>query len=165
VLTIHDAGCQHSDANDTYSVSVVSFCFPERPGCATVLRMTSAEQNRVERRLGQRFPYQVPVALRVPGESRTGSGFTQDLSSRGAMLWTDLSLSEGQMIEMTLVMPSEITLADDMNVCCRARVMRCDQVNGGKPAVALHIEHYDFLRQETPVLEEHSAKPMPLVRP
>ena len=127
--------------------------------------MTSAEQNRVERRLGQRFPYQVPVALRVPGESRTGSGFTQDLSSRGAMLWTDLSLSEGQMIEMTLVMPSEITLADDMNVCCRARVMRCDQVNGGKPAVALHIEHYDFLRQETPVVEEHAAKPMPLVRP
>jgi hypothetical protein len=127
--------------------------------------MTGAEQNRVERRCGQRFPYQLPVALRVPGETRTGSGFTQDLSSRGAMLWTDLSLAEGQLVEMTLVMPSEITLADDMNVCCRARVMRCDQVNGGKPAVALHIEHYDFLRQEIPVIEEHAAKDMPLVRP
>jgi hypothetical protein len=127
--------------------------------------MTGPEQNRVERRCGQRFPYQLPVALRVPGETRTGSGFTQDLSSRGAMLWTDLSLTEGQMVEMTLVMPSEITLADDMNVCCRARVMRCDQVNGGKPAVALHIEHYDFLRQEIPVIEEHAAKDMPLVRP
>jgi PilZ domain len=142
-----------------------SFCFHQGPGCATVLRMTSADQNRVERRLGQRFPYQLPVTLRVTGETRTGSGFTQDLSSRGAMLWTDLSLAEGQMIEMTLVMPSEITLADDMNVCCRARVMRCDQVNGGKPAVAVHIEHYDFLRQEPPVLEEHAAKDMPLVRP
>jgi hypothetical protein len=127
--------------------------------------MTGTEQNRVERRCGQRFPYQLPVALRVPGETRTGSGFTQDLSSRGAMLWTDLSLAEGQLVEMTLVMPSEITLADDMNVCCRARVMRCDQVNGGKPAVALHIEHYDFLRQEIPVIEEHAAKDMPLVRP
>jgi len=127
--------------------------------------MTGAEQNRVERRCGQRFPYQLPVMLRVPGETRTGSGFTQDLSSRGAMLWTDLSLAEGQMVEMTLVMPSEITLADDMNVCCRARVMRCDQVNGGKPAVAVHIEHYDFLRQENPVIEEHAAKEMPLVRP
>jgi hypothetical protein len=126
--------------------------------------MTSAEQNRMERRCGQRFPYQVPVTLRVPGETRTGSGFTQDLSSRGAMLWTDLSLAEGQMVEMTLVMPSEITLADDMNVCCRARVVRCDQVNGGKPAVAVHIEHYDFLRQEPPVLEEHATKDMP-VRP
>lgn len=127
--------------------------------------MTSAEQNRVERRCGQRFPYQVPVTMRVPGETRTGSGFTQDLSSRGAMLWTDLSLAEGQMVEMTLVMPSEITLADDMSVCCRARVVRCEQTAGGKPAVAVHIEHYEFLRPETPVLEEHGAKDMPLVRP
>lgn len=124
--------------------------------------MTSAEQNRVERRCGQRFPYQVPVAVRVPGETRSGSGFTQDLSSRGAMLWTDLCLAEGQMVEMTLVMPSEITLADDMNVCCRARVVRCDQVDGSKPAVAVHIEHYDFLRPEAPVLEDHSAKDIPL---
>jgi hypothetical protein len=127
--------------------------------------MTSAEQNRVERRLGQRFPYQVPVTLRVSGESRTGSGFTQDLSSRGAMLWTDLCLAEGQMVEMTLVMPSEITLADDMNVCCRARVTRCEQAQGGKPAVAVHIEHYDFLRQEPPIVEEHGGKDIPLVRP
>jgi hypothetical protein len=124
--------------------------------------MTSAEQNRVERRLGQRFPYQLPVTVRVSGESRTGSGFTQDLSSRGAMLWTDLCLAEGQMIEMTLIMPSEITLADDMNVCCRARVMRCEQVADGKPAVAVHIEHYDFLRPESPVVEENSAKDVPL---
>jgi hypothetical protein len=126
--------------------------------------MTSAEQNRVERRCGQRFPYQVPVTLRVSGETSTGSGFTQDLSSRGAMLWTDLCLAEGQMVEMTLVMPSEITLADDMNVCCRARVVRCEQAEGGKPAVAVHIEHYDFLRSEPAVLEEHDAKDMPLVR-
>ena len=126
--------------------------------------MTSAEQNRVERRCGQRFPYQVPVTLRVSGETSTGSGFTQDLSSRGAMLWTDLCLAEGQMVEMTLVMPSEITLADDMNVCCRARVVRCEQAEGGKPAVAVHIEHYDFLRSEPTVLEEHEAKDMPLVR-
>jgi hypothetical protein len=127
--------------------------------------MTAPEQIRVERRCGQRFPYQVPVTLRVPGETRTGSGFTQDLSSRGAMLWTDLPLSVGQMVEMTLIMPSEITLVDDMNVCCRVRVMRCDQVDGGKPAIAVHIEHYDFLRQEAPVVEHHPAKDMPLVRP
>lgn len=127
--------------------------------------MTAPEQNRVERRCGQRFPYQVPVVLRVPGETRSGAGFTQDLSSRGAMLWTDLSLSEGQLVEMTLVMPSEITLADDMNVCCRARVVRREQVDGGKPAVAIHIEHYDFLRQEPPVVESHASKDMPLVRP
>jgi hypothetical protein len=43
--------------------------------------------------------------------------------------------------------------------------MRCDPVDGGKPAIAVHIEHYDFLRPEPPVLEEHGAKDFPLVRP
>jgi hypothetical protein len=127
--------------------------------------MTSAEQNRIERRSGQRFPYQIPVLLRVPNQDRTGSGFTQNLSSRGAMLWTDLSLCEGELIEIILVMPSEITLANDMNVCCRARVLRQEQADGGKPAVALRIEHYQFLYRDIAPLEEHAAKDVPVVRP
>jgi hypothetical protein len=127
--------------------------------------MTAPEQIRVERRCGQRFPYQVPVTLRVPGESRSGTGFTQDLSSRGAMLWTDLSLSEGELVEMTLVMPSEIMLADDMNVCCRARVMRREHFYGAKPAFGVQFDHYDYQGQHAPVLEEHAVKVMPPARP
>jgi PilZ domain. len=60
-----------------------------------VVLVSSTEQNRIERRCGQRFAYQLPVLLRVPSEDRSGSGFTQDLSSRGALLWTDFPLSEG----------------------------------------------------------------------
>lgn len=127
--------------------------------------MSAPEQNRIERRCGQRFPYQVPVLLRVPGQSRSGSGFTQDLSSRGAMLWTDLPLDLGELVDMTLVMPSEITLAEDMNVCCRARVVRREQLEGGKPAVAVHIEHYEFLHHTAPVIEEQTQKTYPLARP
>ncbi len=127
------------------------FYFPERPSCARVLCVTNADQNRIERRSGQRFPYQVAVLLQVPNQQRNGSGCTQDLSSRGAMVWTDLPLQVGEFVDMTLVMPSEITLADDMSVCCRARVVRREQVDGGKPAVAVHIEHYEFLYREVPV--------------
>ncbi|HZR63655.1 MAG TPA: PilZ domain-containing protein [Terriglobales bacterium] len=126
--------------------------------------MTSADQNRIERRCGQRFPYQVSVLLRVINQSQSGSGFTQDLSSRGALVWTDLPLAEGDMVDMTLVMPSEITLANDMNVCCRARVVRREQADGGKPAVAVHIEHYDFLYPGLPPLDE-SEKEIPAARP
>jgi hypothetical protein len=120
--------------------------------------MTSADQNRIERRCGQRFPYQVPVLLRIPTEARSGSGCTQNLSSRGAMVWTDLPLAEGQWIDMTLVMPSEITLAEDMNVCCRARVLRREQIEGGKPAIALRIEHYEYLYQHMPAIEEETRE-------
>jgi hypothetical protein len=122
-----------------------------------VVLVSSTEQNRIERRCGQRFAYQLPVLLRVPSEGRSGSGFTQDLSSRGALLWTDFPLSEGAEVEMTLVMPSEITLAEDMNVCCRARVVRLEQAEGNKPAVALRIEHYEFIHEPT-VLQQDTRE-------
>jgi hypothetical protein len=127
--------------------------------------MMCADENRFERRSGQRFPYQIPVRLRVPGEERRGSGLTQNLSSRGAAVWTDVPLSDGQVVEMTLVMPSEITLAEDMNVCCRVRVVRRGNPEGGKEAVAVRIEHYDFLYREVPVLKERGRRAIPLVRP
>jgi hypothetical protein len=81
------------------------------------------------------------------------------------MVWTDLPLSEGGLVEMTLVMPSEITLAEDMNVCCRVRVVRRGEAEGGKEAFAVRIEHYDFLYREVPFPEEHAGKAISLVRP
>lgn len=127
--------------------------------------MTSAEQSRIERRSCQRFSYQLPVLLRVPGQERSGTGFTQNLSSRGAMLWTDFALTDGEVVEMTLVMPSEITLADDMNVCCKVRVLRSEKAEHEKPAVAVRIEHYDFLYRGVTPVENHGAKEIPVVRP
>jgi hypothetical protein len=87
---------------------------------------------RVERRVGQRFPYNTPVSLcKCSGEIQ-GAGFTQDLSSRGAFLFTDAALTEGSEIELTLRMPSEITLGESMRVRCRGRVLRV-----AKPAVTV----------------------------
>ena len=119
--------------------------------------MTQSDQIRMERRCGQRFAYQLPVLLRISGEGRSGAGFTQDLSSRGALLWTDFPLREGMVIEMSLVMPSEITLAEDMSVCCRARVLRRESYpEAERPAVAVRIEHYEFLHHQVPVLQQHT---------
>ena len=119
--------------------------------------MTQVEQNRIERRCGQRFGYQLPVILRVPADGRSGSGFTQDLSSRGALLWTDFPLRVGMMIEMTLMMPAEITLAEDMSVCCLARVLRLESHRKEeKPAAAIRIEHYEFLHHQVPALQQHT---------
>ena len=107
----------------------------------------------MERRSGHRFAqYQVPVLLRT-GDGRAGNGFTLNLSSRGALLWTDFPLSESQTVDITLMMPSEISMAEEVSVCCRARVMRLQpDLDRGKPAVAVRIEHYEFLpRQVAPV--------------
>jgi PilZ domain len=78
----------------------------------------------VERRVGQRFAFNLPVSLRDAATAAEGLGFTQDLSSRGAFLFTDMVLSEGAEIELTLEMPSEITLGENMRVRCRGRILR-----------------------------------------
>jgi hypothetical protein len=78
----------------------------------------------VERRIGQRFAFNLPVSLRDVATTVEGLGFTQDLSSRGAFFFTDMALAEGAEIELTLRMPSEITLGENMRVRCRGRVLR-----------------------------------------
>jgi len=89
----------------------------------------------VERRVGQRFAFNLPVSLRDVASAAEGLGFTQDLSSRGAFLFTVMALSEGAEIELTLKMPSEITLGESMRVRCRGQVLRIVNAadNGWKP--------------------------------
>ncbi|MGA8271071.1 MAG: PilZ domain-containing protein [Candidatus Sulfotelmatobacter sp.] len=78
----------------------------------------------VERRIGQRFAFNLPVSLRDVSTGTEGLGFTQDLSSRGVFFFTDMALSEGAEVELTLRMPSEITLGENMRVRCRGQVLR-----------------------------------------
>ena len=111
---------------------------------------------RVERRVGQRFPYLLPVSLRNPAGPIEGVGLTQDVSSRGVFLLTDAPLTEGLEIELTLRMPSEITLGNAMPVRCRGHILRVvrpvvashDGSSHGvasKIGVAVRLECYEYL--------------------
>ena len=112
-------------------------------------QMATAEPIRIERRCGHRFgQFQVPVLLRS-ADGHTGSGFTLDLSSHGALLGTDFPLSHNQLIEMTLVMPSEVTLTEEMSVRCSARVLRVEfHRETASTAVAVKIERYEYLPRQ-----------------
>jgi hypothetical protein len=113
---------------------------------------------RVERRVGQRFPFLLPVSLREPASGIEGLGFTQDVSSRGAFFFTDTPLREGAEIELTLQMPAEITLGEKMRVRCRCRVLRvtkpeiapaadANPADTTKIGVAVRLEEYEYLPQ------------------
>jgi hypothetical protein len=117
--------------------------------------------NRVERRIGQRFPYLLPVSFRESSNGVEGLGFTQDVSSRGVLFLTDARLREGSEIELTLNMPSQITLGEDMHVRCRGRILRilrppsaAEPPQGTAPetkiGVAVIFDRYEYL----PVLVE-----------
>jgi len=101
---------------------------------------------RVERRVGQRFPYLLSVSLRQPAALIEGVGFTQDLSSRGVFFFTDAPLSEGAEIELTLRMPSEITLGESMPVRCQGRILRI-----ARPVAAAALGSSNMVRAETKI--------------
>jgi len=114
---------------------------------------------QVERRAGQRFPYLLPVSLRQASTAVEGVGFTQDLSSRGVFFFTDAQVCEGVEIELTLRMPSEITLGESMPVRCRGRVLRVvrPSVKGksdssqveAKIGVAVRLDGYEYLSESS----------------
>ena len=115
---------------------------------------------RVERRVGQRFSYLLPVSLRDPNSGIESVGFTQDLSSKGVFFFTDAPLVEGAQIELTLKMPSEITLGEAMPVRCRGRILRvirpaahlsgpCSGLAETKIGVAVRLEQYEYLPSDS----------------
>ncbi|MBZ5704474.1 MAG: PilZ domain-containing protein [Acidobacteriia bacterium] len=129
----------------------------------------STDSVHVERRGAQRFDFHLPVSVRLSGADNEGHGFTQDLSARGALFYTDFVLSVGDAIELTLVMPSEITLAENMRVRCRGKVVRVAKpVVGTRTGVAVHLEGYEFLPDANEsarsfgrisALHEHKSEP------
>ena len=104
----------------------------------------TTDQLHLERRAAQRFDFQLPVGVRLAGVDREGYGFTQDLSGRGVFFYTDFQVTEGDEVELTLVMPSEITLTENTRVRCRGKVVRVVQVQQ-KFGVAVRLEGYEYL--------------------
>jgi hypothetical protein len=103
---------------------------------------------RLERRVGQRFDLHLPVSVKLSGSAHEACGFTQDLSARGTFFYTDYPLGVGETVELTLVMPSEITLGENMRVRCRGRVLRVLQPSvGTKLGIGVHFAEYEYLTE------------------
>ncbi len=101
---------------------------------------------RHERRAAQRFEYQVPVSVKVVGLEPEFHGLTRDLSARGVFFYTEARIDEGAALEVTLLMPAEITLAESMRVRCRGKVLRLIRQNdSNQVGVAVQLEGYEFL--------------------
>lgn len=110
----------------------------------------------VERRAAQRFGISLPVSIRRLDCQSEEHACTQDLSARGVYLYTDCPLEPGAEVEITLLMPGEITLSESMRVRCRGKVLRLDKDGYTSPdscgtqapakvGVAVHFERYEYL--------------------
>jgi hypothetical protein len=122
--------------------------------------MTS-DQVHLERRAAQRFEFYTAVSIRLLESGVESCGFTQDLSGRGALLNTEVQLRQGDALELTLIMPSKITLGENMRVRSRARVVRVCGA-GSKGGIAIQLEGaYEFLadQEKRPAVSPSSSAP------
>jgi PilZ domain len=118
----------------------------------------STDQVRVERRQAQRFGVNLSISVRRPGSEREFCGYAQNVSARGTFFYSEVPVSEGDRLEVTLRMPSEVTLAEPMYVRCQARVVRVLPPAGGTTfGVAVQLEAYEFLPEPAGAAEGSGA--------
>jgi len=101
-----------------------------------------------ERRSMRRFEIRLPALVKL-----TGNGFqellteTHNVSARGIFFYIDRPIAPGSRLEITLTLPSQITLAEAVRVRFTARVLRIETTQGSsRTGVAAAIEDYEFLR-------------------
>jgi hypothetical protein len=118
----------------------------------TPLRKMTTDANRLERRAAQRFEVHLPVSVHFNGQ--TIPGFTQDLSARGIFLYSEVDIPEGAAVELTFMMPSEITLGESMPVRGSGRVLRSVPTKGSRRnGIAVQLESYEYLPEKQPILQ------------
>jgi PilZ domain len=105
-------------------------------------------QSAEERRTMRRFDMRLPAIVKL-----TGDGFhellteTQNVSARGVYFYVDRKVSPGAKVEITLTLPSHVTLTDAVRVRFTAHVVRVDSaMPASRLGVAALIEKYEFLR-------------------
>jgi len=92
-----------------------------------------------ERRARQRFPNHLPIVINTRyGKMR---GVARDVSSGGVFFYVDDWPLPDPAIELTMLMPSEITFSESMPAVCQGRVVRVE-AGTGRLGIAATIDSY-----------------------
>lgn len=107
----------------------------------------SGDGVRCERRTTRRFDMRLPALVKL-----TGDRFlefiteTYNVSAGCIFFYVEGSIAPEARVEVTMTLPSQITLADAVRVRFTGRVARVDTTHPSRIGVAAIIEEYEFLR-------------------
>ena len=96
-----------------------------------------------DKRTARRFALQLPVSVKDEFSVQTAS--TRDISSRGICFYTERRLQAGADLEFTLTLPPEITMTEAIQVHCKGKVVRVEDMPDGRLAIAAQINQYQFM--------------------
>src|SRR5215469_14146828 len=104
-----------------------------------------ALDNSAERRALRRFRLKLPASVRVSGIPYEFPTETENISAQGLFFHIDRWMKEGASVEVTMQFPTEVVVADPVEVKFKARVVRIEPDGGGtRTGVAVVIEHHEF---------------------
>ena len=104
-----------------------------------------------ERRAVRRFDMHLPALIRSADRFQEFITETLNISARGVFFYIDGQIAPRTRIEVTLTLPSQVTVSDSVRVRFTGRVVRVESGRSARLGIAAEIEEYEFLRSpETP---------------
>jgi hypothetical protein len=109
-----------------------------------------------DRRIARRYDLSLTVIVRplIETESSSRAGTTRDISTQGVYFTLDSGLSVGAEVDLTLILPGDLTRDSGVPTRMKAKVVRVDKRSGNgdpKVDVAAVFEMYEILRNEAAI--------------
>ena len=103
----------------------------------------------MERRATRRFRMKLPMTVRWKDLSGNWEAQAEckDITSRGVYFFLPAEIENGSAVELVIVMPHEITLAEPVRVRCQGRVRRTKIEDMDRVGMVVEILRYQFLRE------------------
>ena len=104
----------------------------------------------MERRATQRFRMKLSMTVRWTNllGNWEAQAESEDITSRGVYLFLPAEIENGSSVELIIIMPHEITLAEPIRVRCQGRVRRTEIEEMDHVGVVAEIKRYQFFREE-----------------
>ena len=109
-----------------------------------------------DRRTARRFDLSLPVIVRAPFEKEAASqtGKTREISNRGVYFTIDNNLSAGAELDLTMILPTEVTGSTEVFIRATGKVIRVDKRSGNYDQnfdVVAVFEMYEIVRNEAAI--------------
>jgi hypothetical protein len=106
-----------------------------------------------ERRTARRYDLSLPVIVRVPidKEAASRTGKTREISNRGVYFTIDNNLNASADLDLTMILPAEVTGSTEVFIRATGKVIRVDNRSGNcdqKVGVAAVFEICEIVRNE-----------------
>jgi hypothetical protein len=121
----------------------------------TMTTNTPTQVATIERRALRRFDMHLPALIRNSDRFQEFITETLNISARGVFFYIEGRIAPHTRIEVTLTLPSQVTVSDSVRVRFTGRVLRVESGPSTRTGVAAAIEEYEFLR--TPELSAFNS--------